>query len=286
MINLKIDNLLKAAATQLAVISNSASLDAEILLCHVLNVNRSYLYTWPEKIVSATKHAEFLSLIQRRLQQEPIAYITGHQSFWNLDLTVTPDTLIPRPETELLVQITLDLLSDQSQTCVADLGTGCGAVALALASEQPQWNIIATDNSSAALNIAQHNAVQFNLSNVQFRLGHWCEALPSKQKFDAIVSNPPYIEINDSALAQDVFLFEPHTALFSQKNGLADLQKIIEQAKYYLKQNGWLILEHGYQQAEKVRELLLNLGYENVASHADLARHLRVSIGTNLVEQK
>lgn len=255
----------------------SERLEAEILLAHVLNVPRSYLYAYPEKKLTKEQEALFDSLITRRVTGEPLPYLTGHQAFWSLDFIVTKDTLIPRPETELLVETLLELFSADKKI-IADLGTGSGAIALSLAHERPSWEIHATDQSSAALTIAKQNAEKLNIKNCLFHLGHWCDALP-KIQFDAIVSNPPYIAENDIHLIQGGLPFEPRSALVSGKEGLDAIAEIIVEAKQVLKPGGILLFEHGYQQAAIVRELLKVAGYRNTSSKCDLSGIERVTVG-------
>lgn len=246
---------------------------------HAINVTREYLYTYPEYALTPEQQQHFNQLMTRRTAGEPIAYILGHKSFWTLDLQVTPDTLIPRPETELLVELALQKLPQNAALAVADLGTGSGAIALALASERPQWQLLATDKSSAALVIAKQNAKRLGICNVLFYAGDWCAALPKQQRFAAILSNPPYIRRDDSHLQQTGLQFEPRTALVAAAKGLRDIQTIIAQARHGLVKNGLLLLEHGHDQAVAVRELLIAAGYHAVASHCDYAGIERVTGG-------
>ena len=252
-------------------------LEAEVLLSHVLKVARSYLYSHPEKVLTAYEEQSFKELIARREQGEPIPYLTGHQEFWSLDFHVTKDTLIPRPDTELLVETLLSLFPNEKKI-IADLGTGSGAIALSLAHARPAWEIYATDQSEAALTVAKQNAEKLKIKNCEFHQGHWCDALPDL-KFDAIVSNPPYIAENDPHLIQGGLPFEPKGALVSGVDGLDALAEIILQAKIKLKSGGYLLLEHGYQQAEPVQTLFQKAGYQTVSSHRDLAGILRATSG-------
>lgn len=274
----KISDALQWATQQLTNVSDVAKLDAEVLLAHALQVPRSYFYAWPARDLNAAEHHQFAELIQRKLQGEPVAYITGRREFWSLDFFVSPDTLIPRPETELLVEMALEKFATSEAVKIADLGTGCGAIALSLAHEKPTWEVYATDKMQNALSVAKANAARLNLSNVVFCEGTWCKALPLTQ-FDAIISNPPYIAKDDSEVNQDVIESEPHTALFSADQGLADLRQIIDEAKNYLKLNGYLMLEHGCQQAGAVRQLLANAGYAEIKLYKDLSGIDRVTIG-------
>jgi release factor glutamine methyltransferase len=257
----------------------SAELEAALLLCHLLNKPRSYLYAWPEKTLDPEQLSDYEILIGRRLAGEPIAHITGQREFWSLNLKVTSDTLIPRPETELLVERSLHHLENTPQPLVADLGTGSGAIALALASERGDAEIYACDLSENALAVAQENAEQLALNNVRFHAGDWFQALPTDSKYDLIVSNPPYIEADDPHLRRGDLLKEPLSALISGEDGLVDIRQIIEQAPSHLKPGGWLLFEHGYQQAEAVANLLQCKGFVDIQSHKDLAGHPRVTEG-------
>ncbi|HLB57652.1 MAG TPA: peptide chain release factor N(5)-glutamine methyltransferase, partial [Gammaproteobacteria bacterium] len=202
-----------------------SSLDREILLSHVLKVTRSYLYAHPTPLLTKEEEKDFLTLLERAKKGEPIAYLIGHREFWSLDLIVTPDTLIPRPETELLVELILKNKRDEKKI-IADLGTGNGAIALAIASERPDWMIYATDINKKALQVAEQNAARLQIKNIQFCAGSWCAALPPIQ-FDAIVSNPPYIAEDDPNVDPAVLNYEPRQALIAGKQGLEDLEKII-----------------------------------------------------------
>jgi release factor glutamine methyltransferase len=266
-----------AQASAMLAKQNIASLDAEILLADILKVSRSYLYAWSEKTLTEIQQQLFLEWIQRRLQHEPLPYITGHQEFWSLDFKVTPDTLIPRPETELLVELVLKMMGND-QCIVADLGTGSGAIAIAISHEKPRWKIHATDQSPAALEIAAFNAKKLKCENIIFHQGYWCQALPNIM-FDMVVSNPPYIAEHDPHLLQGGLSFEPDSALTSGADGLDAIREIIVEARRFLKSAGLLMLEHGYDQAEQVRDLLINAGYQQVASYKDLAGIERVSVG-------
>lgn len=249
-------------------------LDAEVLLGFVLQKDRSYLYAHPNDMIDTEV---FAVLLKRRLAGEPIAYLTGRKAFWGLDFMVTADVLIPRPETELLVEQVLALNDEQHSLTIADLGTGSGAIALSVAYEKPDWQIIATDQSEKALDVARQNAKQFNLQNVQFYQGHWCEALPNLQ-FDCILSNPPYIDVNDVHLKQGDVRFEPKDALIADQQGLADIDCILKNAKRFLKPKGHLMLEHGYQQAQAVLALCKRHGYRDCLTLKDLAGHDRVML--------
>ncbi|MDM8563262.1 peptide chain release factor N(5)-glutamine methyltransferase, partial [Candidatus Marithioploca araucensis] len=254
-------------------------LDAEILLCYVLGVTRSYLYAWSDKILTPNQYAQFQALLTRRAQGEPIAYITGRKEFWSLDLQVTENTLIPRPETELLVEQALARLSPESQAEVIDLGTGSGAIALAIAQERPFCRILATDNSMAALKVARANAQNLGIQQVAFLMSDWWAAL-GEIKATLIVSNPPYIAKDDPHLTG--VKVEPRRALVAGVDGLADIRQLIAGAISHLEIGGWLLLEHGYDQAEAVRKLFIQQGYESVTTYKDLAGLPRVTVGFNM----
>lgn len=253
-------------------------LDAELLLASVLKKERSYLHSHHDQELSSETINSFNQLIEQRLTGKPIAYILQHQEFWSLDLMVNEEVLIPRPETELLVELALEFLPANKNLTIADLGTGFGAIALALAKERPNWLITATDNSSKALLIAQKNAHSFNLTNIQFILSNWCLNLP-KHKFDAIISNPPYIAEDDPHLKTNI-KFEPSSALIAKNNGLKDIVTIITQAKNKLHHKGLLMLEHGYDQGNIIKSLLTTNDYQNITQYQDLAGLDRVLCAT------
>lgn len=261
-------------------------LEAELLLAKSLRCLRTHLWAYPDQIVDEQAQHIFATLLERRVAGEPIAYLLGYQEFWSLSLKVTPDTLIPRPETEGLVELALKKLPLNLSHRVVDLGTGSGAIALALATERPDWRIVATDDSDAALAVAQHNAQVFQLNQIDFFSGFWCSALPANERFAAIVSNPPYIAHGDAHLQQGDLRFEPKTALVSGREGLDDLQHIISTAQSHLAENGWLLLEHGYQHSVAVCDLLSTHGYTQVESFRDLAGQLRYSVGKRSVSSR
>ncbi|EKD54275.1 MAG: N5-glutamine methyltransferase, modifies release factors RF-1 and RF-2 [uncultured bacterium] len=274
---LTIQKALSLAAAEFTSISDTERLDAEILLAHVLQVDRSYLLAFPERILTSAENIFFEKLVAERKSKMPVAYIVGYREFWSLNLKVTPDTLIPRPETELLVEHALKEARGEKNN-IADLGTGSGAIALAIAHERPDFKVYATDKSLAALNIAKENAMRLNIQNVVFYEGDWCFALP-KIKFDGIISNPPYIAQGDPHFQQNDVHCEPASALMAGENGLSDLCRIIREAKSYLKTEGFIMLEHGFLQAEAVRMLLAHHGYVDIHSYRDLAGHERVTRG-------
>ncbi|MCU7920871.1 MAG: peptide chain release factor N(5)-glutamine methyltransferase [Candidatus Thiodiazotropha sp. (ex Epidulcina cf. delphinae)] len=252
-------------------------LEAALLLCHLLGKPRSYLFAWPETTLTADEQHAYATLIERRLNGAPIAYIIGEREFWSLKLHVSPDTLIPRPETERLVERSLHHLRYLSDPLVADLGTGSGAIALALASERPDARIHACDRSAEALAVARENAAQLGFTQVRLFQGNWCEALPAEARYDLIACNPPYIETGDPHLALGDLPREPASALASGSDGLADIRVIVQQAPGRLKKGGWLVLEHGYRQAPKVQRLLLAAGLSDISTHRDLSGHPRLT---------
>ncbi len=271
-------DVLADAARQLAQISDTPRLEAEILLAAALDQPRSVLFTWPERQPEPKPAACFAAWLQRRLAGEPVAYLLGRREFWSLELEVTPDTLIPRPETELLVELALKQLPADRPVAVADLGTGSGAIALALAVERPLARIIATDCSATALKVARRNAQRLAMGNVEFRQGDWLQPLVG-ERFDLIASNPPYIAVPDPHWRQGELRFEPSTALVAGVDGLDALRIIIAQTPVYLKPKGWLFLEHGHDQGEIVLFLLREKGFVAVSDHQDIVGISRVCAG-------
>jgi len=259
---------------------DEARREAELLLGHALRRDRAFLFAHAGDELDDDAAQRFAALIERRAQGEPVAYLTGTRGFWTLDLAVTPATLIPRPETELLVEAALARMPPKSATApeIADLGTGSGAIALAIASERPDARLVATDRSAEALRIAQENAERLELANVRFLQGDWFAPLAG-QRFHLVASNPPYIADGDPHLAQGDLRFEPPTALSSGADGLDAIRRIAAQAPAHLHPNGWLLLEHGHDQGEPVRELLQAAGFIDVETLADLEGRDRVTLG-------
>lgn len=275
----KLVALLEWGSNQLnAIAASQARFEAELLLAHELQKPRSYLHTWPEAVVPSHNIDQFKQLIKRRSHGEPIAYITGRREFWSLDLEVTPDTLIPRAETETLVEHVLAQLKHIEKPHIVDLGTGSGAIALAIASERPDATLTATDSSPDALVIAKKNAARLNLRNITFKISNWCDKLALDQ-YHLIVSNPPYITNNDPHLTQGDVRFEPACALGSGEDGLADIRRICHEAPEYLKSGGWLFLEHGYNQAHDTRVILESAQFVNLGYARDLSDTPRISWG-------
>lgn len=258
--------------------SPSARLDAELLLAAALGKARSHLHTWPEREVPQACAERFAADLQRRRGGEPVAYILGQQGFWSLDLEVAAHTLIPRADTELLVETALELLA-ATPARVLDLGTGTGAIALALASERPAWRLTGVDRVAEAVALAERNRGRLGLGNAGFQASHWFDALAG-ERYQLILSNPPYIAAGDHHLNEGDVRFEPASALVAGADGLDDIRRIIEQAPDHLEPGGWLLLEHGFDQAEAVRALLGARGFTQVQSRRDLGGHERISLGS------
>lgn len=265
-----VGELLALATERLNDSSDSATIDAQVLLCHVMQCDRSQLYAWPEHVPDNRQQQAFADLLARRAAGHPIAHLTGEREFWSLSLAVDAHTLIPRPETEQLVEIALALdLADNAR--VLDLGTGSGAIAVALASQQPDWCITALDASPDALAVARRNVERLGIGNVTLLHSDWFSALPDGASFDLIVANPPYVASDDPHLTQGDVRFEPTGALVAGHDGLDDLRRIVSRSPSFLYHEGWLWLEHGAGQGEAVRELMRGRGFDAVATHSDLA---------------
>ncbi len=265
-------------ATELDVID--ARYESQLLLQHILNANRAWLIAHENDVLQPANQGRFAALLQRRCNGEPMAYILGKREFYGLDLAVTPAALIPRPDTEILVDAALEKISENQSMQVLDLGTGTGAIALAIAQQRPQAQVTAVDASQAALDVAISNGRQHNIANVHFFLSDWFSAL-SQKKFDVIVSNPPYIEQNDAHLSQGDLRFEPISALASGEDGLDDIRRIIDDCLIHLEPQGWLMLEHGYNQAKPVADLMAQAGLVDIETFKDYGSNDRVTIGRN-----
>lgn len=252
--------------------------EAELLLLHVLRQPRSWLFAHADDPLDMDVQTSYQQLLARREAGEPVAYLVGHRGFWTLDLEVTPATLIPRPETELLVELALQRLPPDFSGGVADLGTGSGAIALAIARERPRAQVVATDASVAALDVARRNAQRHAIDNVGFAHGDWLAPL-ADQRFDLIVSNPPYIEAADPHLTRGDLRFEPASALASGRDGLDDIRRIVDGARGHLAPGGWLLFEHGWNQGDAARALLHDAAYAEVFTAQDLEQRDRVSGG-------
>lgn len=278
MTSSRLDEVLNQAVQKLS--SNldlqEAQLDAELLLSFCLGKTRTWLKTWPEHLLTQQTQVKFEDLVGRRLTGEPVAYIIGEQEFWSLSLKVTPDTLIPRPETELLVELALAKMPNNSNFKLADLGTGTGAIALALATERPLAQIFAVDFSESALAVAKTNRDKYQLDSVKLIHSSWLSDWPHG-KLDLIVANPPYVAPNDPHLED--LSFEPISALVADNNGYSDIIDIATQAKQYLNTGAFLMFEHGFEQAAEVRNILQELGYQQIDTVKDLSGQDRVTIG-------
>ncbi|WP_313927545.1 peptide chain release factor N(5)-glutamine methyltransferase [Pseudoxanthomonas sp.] len=272
----RLDLVLRAAAARLP--GPDARHEAEQLLLHVLGRDRAWLFAHGDDPLPASGAATLDAWLARRASGEPLAYLLGRRGFWTLDLQVSPATLIPRPETERLVELALERLPDDRPLRVADLGTGSGAIALALASERPLAQVVATDLSGDALRVAQANAETNRIANVAFRQGSWLAPLAG-QRFDLIASNPPYIADGDPHLMQGDLRYEPPAALSSGADGLDAIREIVATAPAYLLPGGWLLLEHGWDQGEAIRALLLAAGFVDVATETDIEQRDRVTLG-------
>jgi release factor glutamine methyltransferase len=252
------------------------ALESAILLAHTLDKDRAWLFAWPEKELTQKQQHSYLNYLQRRLSGEPVSYITGKREFWNLELKVTTDTLVPRPETELLIETAIERITDK-QPSILELGTGTGAISAALATEKPHWKILATDINAATLEIAKQNFAAHELA-IRVLKSDWFVHL-SIEKFDLIISNPPYIEVNDPHLSQGDLRFEPAGALVSGEDGLDAIREITGNAGQYLKHGGWLMLEHGYNQGKAVYELFQQAQFSNIQTLNDLSMNDRITIG-------
>jgi release factor glutamine methyltransferase len=258
---------------------DSAAIDSKVLLATCLQREVVYLHTWPEKRLNKMQMKIFQEFVSQRSLGHPVAHIIGYRDFWSLRLKVSPATLIPRPETELLVEIALQLKLDEHSK-VLDLGTGTGAIALALATENPCWLVTGLDKNTEAVALAQDNASMHKLERVKFIQSDWFSAV-TQQQFDLIVTNPPYIENNNRYLKQGDVRFEPSSALTSGMDGLDDIRLIISQSKHYLADNGWLVIEHGYQQSDQVSDVLKAHGFNKIKNETDLNGLPRVTLGCN-----
>ncbi len=273
-----IDQIIRQATQQLAAASPSPRLDAEVLLMLVTGLTRTALITRAQEPLLPEHEERLHALLTRRARGVPVAYLTGRREFWSLELNVTPAVLIPRPETELLVEQALARIPEDAEWTVADLGTGSGAIALAIAAERPRCRLIATDNSAAALAVARANAARLGIATVEFRHGEWLKPLAG-MRLDVMVSNPPYVRADDPHLTQGEVRFEPESALVAGADGLDAIRCIAADAVSCLRPGGWLLFEHGFDQAQAVRALLETHGYDRVVTYRDTAGHERVTAG-------
>ena len=280
---MQISTIIQQSCNDLVVagITDSPKLDVELLLAHAINKTRTYLFTWPEKTISSDEFKKFQILFSQRLVGKPIAYILASKEFWGLNFNVNQHTLIPRPDTEILVEETLQKAKNRQgwppHIEILDLGTGSGAIICALKHELPQANATAVDFQAEALAIAKQNALNLQL-NIQFKQSDWLSVF-NTEKFHIIVSNPPYIEETDPHLQQGDVRFEPFSALSAKQNGLADIINIVKQAKNFLHPTGWLLIEHGYNQAEQVQTIFQQSGYNEIETRKDYNQQPRITFG-------
>lgn len=267
---------LQRALHELELTSSTPRLDAEVLVMHVCDLDRRHLIMLDQIALTGDQQLKLENLLERRKQGEPVAYLIGMREFWSMELNVSPATLIPRPETELLVEKALEQIPLTAEWTITDLGTGSGAIALSLAKERPRCRVIATDISPTALEIAKTNGEISRLTHIEFRLGGWFAPLAGEM-LDIIVSNPPYVRADDAHLQQGDVRFEPAIALVSGNDGLDAIRHLAENAQKFLRPNGWLMLEHGLDQAGAIEELLHHHGYRDIVFHQDLAGHARVA---------
>lgn len=270
---------LNDAVQRLNPVSESPLIDAEILLCLALDKDRSHLRAWPEKKLLPEQNSQFEALLQKRLSGMPIAYITGNREFWSRDFEVGPDVLIPRPDTELLIEQALKLIPERQPYRLIDLGTGSGIIAITLAAERPDSEVIATDFSTNALTIARRNAQRHNVRNIQFLQSNWFGTISDSALFNLVVSNPPYIADNDPHLTEGDVRFEPMSALIADNDGLSDIARIATAARRHLLPQGHLLIEHGYNQQDQVQAIFSQLKYRNIATYHDLSGQPRVTYG-------
>ena len=276
--NTSIAELVEYGASVCSAVSDSAKLDAQLLLSNVIGKDRTYLLTWPDRVLCEEDVKVFYALLERRAKGEPIAYILGWREFWSLSLEVNSSTLIPRPDTEVLVETVLNMFPQETGSCL-DLGTGTGAIALALASEKAKWHVDAVDYSEAAVALAGRNAERLAIKNVRVFQSNWFSNISESNVYDVIVSNPPYIDEGDPHLTQGDVRFEPKTALVAENAGLADIAHIVAQSVAFLKNEGALFVEHGFEQGKAVRDIFTNCGYCHVDTVKDYNGHPRITLG-------
>lgn len=273
-----IKSLLTKAASLLQSSSDSPLLDSEVILCWLLEKPRSYLRAWSDSQLDQKQCKDFWALIEQRQKGIPVAYITGKREFWSREFMVSKDVLIPRPDTELLIELSLNLIPDNKGVKLLDLGTGSGIIAITLAAERPLLQVTACDFSAAALDIAKHNASKHQLDNILFFQSDWFKNIP-ENKFRLIVSNPPYIAGDDVHLHKGDLRFEPQSALIATENGLGDIKNIAQAARQYLDNGGHLLIEHGYQQQQAVQAIFKHFNYHSITTHTDLSGQPRVTYG-------
>jgi len=278
---MNIQQALQQASQHLSASSPSALLDAQVLLSHVLRCNSAHLAAWPEKELSEEQASDFQQLIKQRQQGIPVAHLTGCREFWSLNFSVNDSTLIPRPETETLVEFILEKFGHHEKLKLLDMGTGTGAIAITIATEKPDWKIIASDVSEQALALARQNSSNHHTETVTFLHSDWFDDI-GQNDFDIIVSNPPYIASDDPHLSQGDVRFEPGSALSSGETGMDDIEHLCTYAKQHLLKNGWLIVEHGYNQKQLVADCFAKNGYSEIAQKLDLSGHIRMTAGKKL----
>lgn len=275
---MNIQQALQQASQALSETSPSARLDAQVLLTHILQCNTAHLAAWPEKNLSEEQAAKYLQLTQQRKDGQPVAHLTGTREFWSLAFAVNDSTLIPRPETETLIEFILGNFSNKKNLKLLDIGTGTGAIAISIASEKPGWKIFASEVSEQALVLARKNSERHQTSNITFIHSNWFDNI-TDHDFDIIVSNPPYIADDDPHLLQGDIRFEPRSALSAGESGMDDIEHLCLHAKDHLAKDGWLIVEHGYDQAQVVAECFAKQDYTQVEQKKDLAGHTRMTAG-------
>jgi release factor glutamine methyltransferase len=274
---MNIQQALQQARQALSETGESAVLDAQVLLCHALQCNTAHLAAWPEKNLSEEQASQYLQLVQQRKEGLPVAHLTGFREFWSLNFSVNNSTLIPRPETETLVEFVLENFADKKKLKLLDMGTGTGAIAIAIATEKPEWKIFASDISEQALNLATQNSEQHQTSNTTFIHSNWFNNI-SEHDFDIIICNPPYIANDDPHLSTGDVRFEPQSALTAGETGMDDIEHLCLHAKNHLIKNGWLIVEHGYNQAQLVSDCFAKNGYTEIEQRKDLSGHTRMTV--------
>ncbi len=278
---MNIQQALQQASQNLAESSPTARLDAQVLLSHVLQCNTAHLLAWPEKKLNEEQTSSFQRLIQQRQHGLPVAHLTGSREFWSLNFSVNDSTLIPRPETETLIEYILDKFSDREKIKLLDMGTGTGAIAITIATEKPGWEIFASELSADALKLARDNSYSHQTTNISFVQSNWFDNIKAND-FDIIVSNPPYIANDDPHLLAGDVRFEPQSALSAGATGMDDIEHLCQHAKNHLTQNGWLIVEHGYNQKQLVSDCFAENGYVEIEHKNDLAGHIRMTAGKKL----
>ena len=273
-----IQQALQQARQNLAESSPTAGLDAQVLLSHILQCNTAHLLAWPEKKLNREQIANYRQLIQQRQQGVPVAHLTGLREFWSLNFSVNDSTLIPRPETETLIEFILDKFSDREKIKLLDMGTGTGAIAITIATEKPGWEIFASELIEDALKLARDNSNRHQTSNITFIHSDWFNNIKHND-FDIIVSNPPYIANDDPHLLAGDVRFEPQSALSAGTTGMNDIEHLCAHAKNHLTQNGWLIVEHGYNQKQLVADCFAENDFVQIEQKQDLSGHIRMTAG-------